>query len=66
MVQSLGPPTNHMEVEGNLCKLFYRKFGEEALPIIGAVFRQWGIILVENFKTVAAGDECCWGVYTRE
>ena len=43
-------PTNHMEVEGELCKFFYRRFGQEALPIIEAVFYKWGLVLGERMK----------------
>jgi len=39
-----------MEVEGELCKLFYQKFGQEALPIIAAVFRQWGLVIGERMR----------------
>ncbi len=31
-----------MEVLGELCRIFYEKFGKEALSPIRAVFRQWG------------------------
>ena len=43
-------PANHMEVEGELCKLFYQRFGNEALPIIEAVFHEWGITIGERLK----------------
>jgi len=43
-------PTNHMEVEGELCKLFYAKFGNAALPVIEAVFTAWGQFLGERLK----------------
>jgi hypothetical protein len=48
--QSLSLPSNHMEVEGELCKLFYQKFGQEALPIIKAVFHEWGIAIGERMR----------------
>ncbi len=35
-------PTNHMEVQGELCKLFYKKWGSDALPIIRVVFYEFG------------------------
>ena len=44
------PPTSHTEVEGELCKRFYNKFGQEALPIIEDVFREWGTVLGEKRK----------------
>jgi predicted hydrocarbon binding protein len=37
-----------MEVEGELCKLFYHKFGAEALPIVRSVFKAWGTYLGER------------------
>jgi hypothetical protein len=43
-------PTNHMEVEGELCKLFYQRFGQEALPTISAVFHEWGLVLGERMR----------------
>jgi predicted hydrocarbon binding protein len=43
-------PANHMEVEGELSKLFYQRFGDGALPIIEAVFREWGMALGETLK----------------
>lgn len=46
----LPPPTNHMEVEGNLCRLFYEKFGDEALPLIESVFHNWGVILGQSMR----------------
>ena len=50
-------PANHMEVEGELCKLFYQRFGDKALPIIEAVFREWGIVIGEGLRAkVPAGD----------
>ena len=49
-------PTNHMEVEAELCKLFYKKFGEEALPIIRAVFREWGLHLGQRRKAEMEGE----------
>jgi len=49
------PVTNHMEVEGELCKLFYQKFGDEALPIVSSVFRRWGAYLGERRKEKLGG-----------
>ncbi len=50
-------PVNHMEVEGELCKLFYQRFGDEALPIIEAVFHEWGTVIGEGLKAkVPAGE----------
>ena len=46
----MDPPSNHMELEGELCKLFYRRFGEGALPIIAEVFRSWGLVLGRRTK----------------
>lgn len=47
---NIGRPTTHMEVEGELCKLFYNKFGKEALPLITRAFRDWGLVLGERLK----------------
>lgn len=52
----LSTPTNHMEVEGELCKLFYKKFGDEALPIIQAVFREWGLYIGQRRKAQMQGE----------
>jgi hypothetical protein len=48
--EALSPITNHMEVEGELCKLFYEKFGSEALPLIASVFERWGTFLGERMR----------------
>ncbi len=49
------PITNHMEVEGELCKLFYHKFGDEALPIVRSVFTRWGAYLGERRREKLGG-----------
>jgi predicted ArsR family transcriptional regulator len=49
------PITNHMEVEGELCKLLYQKFGHEALPIVSSVFRRWGAYLGEKRREKLGG-----------
>nr|HID57627.1 hypothetical protein [Desulfobacterales bacterium] len=43
-------PQSHMEVEGLLCKNFYKRFGKAVLPMIEEVFRQWGRVLGERMK----------------
>jgi hypothetical protein len=45
------PPQNHMEVEALLCKKFFEKFGDEALPVIREVFKQWGKVQGERLKS---------------
>lgn len=48
-------PADHMEVEGELCKLFYQRFGDDALPTIEAVFRDWGMALGQRLKVKTPG-----------
>lgn len=52
----LTKPTNHMEVQGELCKLFYHQFGDEALPIIEAVFGAWGQHLGAAMRSKMSGS----------
>ena len=47
--------TNHMEVEGELCELFYRRFGDEALPIVRSVFKRWGDYLGDRRREKLGG-----------
>jgi len=49
------PITNHMEVEGELCKLFYQQFGDEALPIVRSVFERWGEYLGDRRREKLGG-----------
>jgi predicted hydrocarbon binding protein len=46
-------PTDHMEVQGELCKLFYKRWGKDALPIIKNVFFEFGKHIGRRIK-----DEC--------
>ncbi|MBI4774379.1 MAG: L-2-amino-thiazoline-4-carboxylic acid hydrolase [Deltaproteobacteria bacterium] len=43
-------PQSHMEVEGLLCKKFYEKYGDKALPVIRDVFQQWGEVQGKKMK----------------
>ncbi|MFQ5987806.1 MAG: hypothetical protein ACE5H6_03035 [Dehalococcoidia bacterium] len=52
-------PSNHMEVEGELCKLFYQRFGKAALPIIEAVFGEWGRFLGEKMGSKLPSRDFC-------
>lgn len=50
-------PTDHMKVQGELCKLFYRRWGREALPIIRMVFFEFGKHVGRKIKDRCKTDD---------
>jgi len=49
-------PTTAMEVQGELCKLFYKEFKERSIPIIKKVFGEYGKYVGNIMKNKIKGE----------